>query len=223
MSPDRSSCRGQANLTALAVALVALVSATTLGLVVADGALATADREPLERRAAGSTADRLVSAERTTARPNVVFEDALRSLGSEDIDELAPPADGHAVRLRLDDETLFERGNPTGGTTVSRVVLVAERTERSRTIEVDDGSTFTLPRRTEAVEIAFNVNSDIETVRLNGRVVLHDPEGLNGQFMIRASRYETATFEFDGGSGQVRITSHPLQTTKGTLRVTVNA
>lgn len=223
MSPARSACRGQANLAALAVALVALISATTLGLVVADGALAAADREPLERRAAGSFADRLVSAERSTARPNVVFEDALRALGSEDIDDLAPPVDGHAVRLRLDDETLFERGDPTGGTTVSRVVLVAERTERSRTIEADDGTTLTLPRRTGTVEIAFDTTSDIETVRLNGRVVLRDPDGLSGRYSVRASRYETATFTFDGGSGRIRITSHPLRTTKATLRVTVDA
>lgn len=222
MNPISSSYRGQANLAALAVALVALVSATTLGLVVADGALAAADREPQERRGAVTVADRLVSAERTTARPNVVLGSVLRSLGSDDIDELAPPAEDHAVRLRLDDETLFERGDPTGGSTVSRVVLVAERTERSRTVDADDGTTRTLPRRTGSVELAFDSDSDIETVRLNGRVVLHDPDGLTGVFTVRASRYETATLAFDGGSGRVRITSNPLQTTKATLRVTVD-
>lgn len=223
MTATHSDCRGQANLAALAVALVALVSATTLGLVVADGALADAERAPLERRAAVAAADRLVSADQTTARPNVVIGSALRSLGSDDIDELAPPVEGHPIRLALGGEPLFERGDLTGGTTVSRVVLVAERTSRSRTVTVDGGTALTLPRRTESVALAFDSDSDVETVRLNGRVVLHDPNGLTGGYTVRTSRYETATLAFEGGSGRVRITSHPLQTTKATLRVTVDA
>lgn len=225
MTPNPSpgpSRRGQANLASLAVALVALVSATTLGLVVADGALAEADREPLERRAAVAAADRLVNAERTTARPNVVLGDAIRSLGGEGLDRLVPPVEGHAVRLRIDDEVLFERGDPTGGTTMSRVVLVAERTERSRTIAVDDGTTLTLPRRTDRFDLALDSDSGVETVRLNGRVVLHDPDGVTGRFTVSASRYETATLAFEGGSAEVRVTGHPLQTTKATLRVTVD-
>lgn len=222
MTTSRPGCRGQANLAALAVALVALVSATTLGLVVADGALADAERAPLERRAAVAAADRLVSAERTTTRPNVVLGSVLRSLGGDEIDRLAPPVEGHPIRLRLDDETLFDRGDPTGGTTVSRVVLVAEPATRSRTVTVDDGTALTLPRRSESVELAFDSGSDVETVRLNGRVVLHDPDGLTGRFTVDASRYETATLAFEGGSGRVGITSHPLQTTKATLRVTVD-
>jgi hypothetical protein len=201
---------------------VALISATTLGLVVADGALAAADREPLERRAAVAATDRLVTAERTAARPNVVLADAVRSLDGAAIDDLAPPLEGRAVRLRLDDELLFERGDPTGGTTVSRVILVAERTERSRTVAVEDGTTLTLPRRTDEVVLAFDGDSDVETVRLNGRVVLHDPDGLTGHFTVAASRYETATLAFKGGSAQVQLTSRPLRGTKATLRVTVD-
>ena len=214
--------RGQANLVALAVALVALISATTLGLVVADGALADAERDPLERRAAVAAADRLVTAEETTVRPNVLAAAALRSLDGADIDSLAPPVEGRDIRLRIDDETLFERGDPTGGTTVSRVVLVAERTSRSRTVTASDRTTLTLPRRTSQVQLTFGVSADIETVRLNGRVVLHDPDSLTGQFTVQASRYETATLAFEGGSGEVDLTSHPLQTTKATLRVTVD-
>ncbi|MFB6221342.1 MAG: hypothetical protein ABEH90_07865 [Halolamina sp.] len=217
------SRRGQANLAALAVALVALVSATTLGLVVADGALADAQREPRERRAAVAATDRLVSAASTTVRPNVLAGEAVRSLDAEDIDRLAPPVAGAALRLRVDDETLVVRGDPTGGTTVQRVVLVAERTSRSRTISATGGTTLTLPRRTDRVELAFGTASDIETVRVNGRVVLHDPDGLAGRFTVRASRYETATLAFEGGSGRVEVTSHPLQTTKATLGVTVDA
>jgi len=214
--------RGQANLVALAIALVALISATTLGLVVADSALAGADREPLERRDADIAADRIVSADETTVRPNVLLRDALRALDSQAIDRLAPPVAETPIRLRLDDETLFERGDPTGGTTVSRVVLVAERTTRSRTVAVREGTTLTLPRRTDRVRLTFGVATDVETVRINGRVVLHDPDGLTGQFTVATSHYETATLAFEGGAGNVELTTSPLQTQKATLRVTVD-
>ena len=221
MIPARS--RGQANLLSLAVALVALLSATTLGLVVADGALADADRDPLERRTAVTAADRLVSAPATTVRPNVLDAAALRTVSDRALAELAPPTEGRAVRLDLDGETVFERGDPTGGTTIQRIVLVAEPTIRTRTVAVEDGSGYTLSRRTSQVTITFDGNSTVETVRLNGRVVLHDPDGLAGRFSVSASRYETATLGFAGGSASVRVENHPFQTRKATLRVTVDA
>jgi NADPH-dependent ferric siderophore reductase len=127
------------------------------------------------------------------------------------------------VRIRLDDETLFERGDPTGGTTVRRVVLVAERTTRTRTVSASEGTRYTLPRRTDQVELTFGIAADVETVRVNGRVVLHDPDGLTGPFTVQVSRYETATLTFEGGSGEVEVAGHPLQTKKATLRVTVDA
>lgn len=214
--------RGQANLLSLAVALVALLSATTLGLVVADGALADAERDPLERRAAVAAADRLVSAPATTVRPNVLDRRAIRTVGGNALSALVPPTEGRAIRLRLDDETLFERGDPTGGTTVQRVVLVAVPTTRTRTVTVADGSSYTLPRRTTSVDLVFDGDSTVETVRLNGRVVLHDPDGLTGRFTVRPSRYETATLVFEGGAATVEIANYPLRTRKATLRVTVD-
>jgi hypothetical protein len=216
------SNRGQANLLSLAVALVALLSATTLGLVVADGALADTERDPLERRAAVATADRLVTASATTVRPNVLDLEAIRTVGGNALSDLAPPTDGRAVRLRLDDETLFERGDTASGTTAQRIVLVAEPTTRTRTVVVDDGSSYTLPRRTTSVDLVFPGDSTVETVRLNGRVVLHDPGGLTGRFTITASRYETATLGFEGGTATVDIENHPLRTRKATLQVTVD-
>ena len=217
-----SKSRGQANLASLAIALVALVSATTLGVVVADGALANADRDPLERRAAVTAADRLVNAPGTTVRSNVLDREAMQTVGGRALDTLAPPVEGRAVRLRLGDETLFERGDPTGGTTIQRVVLVAESTTRTRTVTGDDGSSHTLPRRTTRIDLVFDSSSTVETVRLNGRVVLHDSDGLRGRFSVHASHYETATLAFAGGSGAVEIVTHPLQTRKATLRVTVD-
>lgn len=213
--------RAQANLLSLAVALTALVSATALGLVVADGALAGADREPGERRAADAAAERLVSADATTVRENVLDREAVAGLTLADLDALAPPVANRSVRVRLGGETLLERGDPTGAT-VERVVLLAGRTTRSRAVAVGDGDEVTLPRRTDRVELTFGPESTVETMRVNGRVVLHDPGGLSGQFVIEPSRYETATLSFDGGVAQVGIESRPLRTEKATLRVTVD-
>jgi hypothetical protein len=213
--------RAQANLLSLAVALTALVSATALGLAVADGALAGADREPGERRAADAAAERLVSADATTVRENVLDREAVTGLTLTDLDALAPPVANRSVRVRLGGETLLERGDPTGAT-VERVVLLAGRTTRSRAVAVGDGDEVTLPRRTDRVELTFGPESTVETMRVNGRVVLHDPGGLSGQFVIEPSRYETATLSFDGGVAQVGIESRPLRTEKATLRVTVD-
>ncbi|KPN30008.1 hypothetical protein SY89_00728 [Halolamina pelagica] len=216
-----SGTRAQANLLSLAVALTALVSAATLGLVVADGALAGADRNPGQRRAAGAVAERLVSAEATTVRENVLDGEVIADLSAATIAELAPPAANRSIRVQLGEETLFERGDPTGAT-VERVVLVAERTTRSRSVAVGDGDDLTLPRRTDRVELTFAAGSTVKTVRVNGRIVLHDPGGLAGQFVVEPSRYETATLSFEGGTAQVGIESRPLRTEKATLRVTVD-
>lgn len=222
MMTYRADRRGQANLAALAVALVALVSATTLGIVVADGALADADRDPETRRAAVAVADRVVSADSTTVRPNVLDGDALRSFTAARLDSLAPPVEGRAVRVRIGGRTVVNRGYPSDGTTIRRVVLVATETERTRTISVADGTAVTLPRRSPRVEITFSSDADVETVRTNGRVVLHDPDGLDGTRSVSLSRYETATLTFAGGTGTVDVTSYPRQTRKTVLEVTVD-
>ena len=219
----RPGSRGQANLAALAVALVALLSATTLGLVVADGALASADRDPLSRRAADAAAERFVTADATTVRPNVLDGDALTSFTAARLDSLAPPAAGRDVTVRLGERVIVDRGDPTGGVTVRRVVLVAGTTERTQDIDVVDGTTFTLPRRSSRVALAFGPNANVTTVRANGRVVLHDPGGLDGTLTVPLSRYETTTLAFEGGTGSVAVSYYPRETRKAVLAVTVDA
>lgn len=214
--------RGQANLAALAVALVALVAATTLGLVVADGALSDAQRDSLTRRAATAAADRLVTAEVTTVRPNVLDDAALPSLTANRLDGLAPPVEGRDVRVQLGDDVLIHRGDPTGGVTVRRVVLVAEETTRTRSVAVANDSSVTLPRRSTRATFDFSTAAGIETVRANDRVVLHDPDGLSGTRTVRLSRYETTTLTFSGGAGTVAVTYYPRETHKATLAVTVD-
>lgn len=217
-----ADARGQANLAALTVALVALVSAATLGVVVADGALASADRDPRTRRVAVAVADRFVTADATTVRPNVLDRNALTSFTLARLDALAPPVAGQDVRLRLNDESVLSRGHPADGETVRRVVLVADRTERIQRLAVGDGTEFTLPRRSSRVELRFGDDATVTTVRANGRVVLYDPDGLDGARSVRLSRYETTTLTFSGGSGDVEVRYYPRRTRKAVLEVTVD-
>lgn len=223
----RARDRAQANLAALAVALVLLTTATAVGVALADGALASADRDPIERRAAAGAADRLVAADApVTERANVLNRSAVGALAVEDLDDLAPPVRGRAVRVRLDGDPVLERGDPAGGTTVRRVVLLAEREPATRTLNLSDASTATLPRRADAVTVRIDPGPDaeIETVRANDRVVLHDPSGIEGEATVALSRRETTRlrFEADGDRrGTVRLTYRPAETTKAVLEVTV--
>lgn len=69
--------------------------------------------------------------------------------------------------------------------------------------------------------------SRLRTVRAHGRVVLYDPAGLEGHYVVRVSRFATTTltFETDGPlpRGDVVVTYTPERTTKSTLEVTVDA
>lgn len=217
--------RGQANLAALAVALVAVTSATALGVVVADDALGGATRTPRQRRAAVAAADRLVAGDApTTRRPNVLDGPTVANLSLPDLDALAPPVRGRSIRVRLGDRTLVSRGDPVGGVTVRRVVLVADAGTRTRTHALADGRRLTLPRRTRTVRIDFGNATGVETVRANGRVALHDPNGLSGVATVRLSRYETTRLAFAGADlvGTVSLTTHPVETEKAVLAVTVD-
>lgn len=217
--------RAQANLVAVAVALVALTGVTVFGVVLADGALAAADREPLERRAAVSTADRLVAADSPlTVRANVLDGGDLPSLTLGRLETIAPALAGRTFRVRLDERVVVARGDPMDGTTVRRVVLVATRSEKTRSLSLAAANEFTLPRRTTRVTMDLRGATGVETVRADGRVVLHDPGGLDGQATVAVSRFETTTLAFEGPDevgGTVRVTYHPERTTKAVLEVTV--
>jgi hypothetical protein len=221
--------RGQTNLVVLAAALLLVTTVTGVSLAVADGALAGADREPLDRRAAVAVADRLVAADApNTTRGNVLNRSSALSLTASDVDRLAPSARGRPLRVRLGDRTLVERGDPTDGVTIRRVVLVANRTTERRTITLADTDGVTLPRRTPRVtlRIAPDAATTVETVRANGRVVLHNRSGLSGTYTVSTSRFETARFTFAAGDdprGRVAVSYYPARTTKAVLEVTVGA
>lgn len=222
--------RAQANLVALGVALLLVTGALGMGLVVADGAFHGATRDPLERRAAASLADRLVAADAPlTYRTNVLNATAVARLDPASLAARYPVSEGFDVRIRLDDRTLVETGDPTGGVTVRRVVLVGSR-ERA-TLEpalAADRRSVTLPRRTDRAVVSLHppVGSVVRTVRANGRVLLHDPDGLRDDHRIRLSRYETVELRFEGDGplprGAVEIAYFPETTIKAVLVVTVD-
>ncbi len=212
--------RGQANLPALAVALLVVTTSAGLALGFADSAFTSADRDAKERSVAAGVAAELVSADSpTNERANVL--NATR-VDAGTVSELVPEA--VEVRVELDDELVYERGTPDDGTTIRRIVLVADR--QTVTFDPDlDRPRVTLPRRTPAATIEIGAGADVETVRANDRVVLHDPSGIDGVHEVGLSRYETTTFRFEGDveTGEVTITYHPRQTTKAVLAVTVDA
>jgi uncharacterized membrane protein len=226
-----SVSRGQANLPVLAVALVVLTSATAVSVALADGALGSADRDPADRRVANAVAERLTAADSSVAaRANVLNETAIDSLDSATLSNLSRPARNAAVRVRLADRTLVDRGTVSNGVTVRRVVLVSNRTSERRTLDLSTATTVTLPRRTNRVRLDVDTGpgTTVETVRANDRVVLHDDDGLadGGTTTIRTSRYETTTLTFETSGrrrGAVTVTYYPAETTKAVLAVTADA
>lgn len=220
--------RGQTGLPALAIALLVLTVVTGLGLAMADGALASAERNADERRVASSLAERMVASESPlTGRANVLDATRIERLDGSSLERAFPVVDGHRVRVRVNDSTVATTGDGSGGTTFRRLAVL-ER-EQTRTLQPDLGRerSLTLPRRTteSTLEISPPANATVTAVRANDRVVLRNSSGLTGQFDVDLSRFETTELRFQGtGSlppGSVTIDYPAPETTKTTLEVTV--
>lgn len=126
-APRRVRTRGQATMVSLAIALVLLVAAAGTALALAHGALAAAERDAPERNAATDLADRLVAPDAPhVRRPNVLDRDETADLTVGDVESLSPGVGERPFRIRIDDRTLLERGDPAGGATVERLVVLAE-------------------------------------------------------------------------------------------------
>jgi len=221
--------RGQTELPELAVAFVLLTTVVVFGVGAATTALSTAERPAVERQAAVGVSEQLVS-ERSpvTARQNVLAADELPALNRsvlETVYGLPPESD---VRVTLDGETLVDEA-PSGGTTIERLVLVEERTATTVDPDFEQNRTAVLPRRSPRVRLTIDPEpgTTVRAVRADDRVVLDNRSGLRGTFEVALSRYETKrlTFEAVGrlSDNDVEITHFPAETTKATLRVTVDA
>lgn len=213
--------RGQTSLVSLAVAFLLLVAVVGVALALASGALASAQRSPADRHTAAATAERLVGTDSpVTRRQNVLNGSTVRNLSVADVTAAVPSLGSAAFRIELDGTTLAERGDPADGATIRRIVLVATETPRTRTI--DPTSDVTLPRRTEQIQFDFE-NASVETIRINGRIVLHRESGLFGTETVRVTRRETLRLGFDStASGTLTVTTVPVETRKATLEVTVD-
>jgi hypothetical protein len=222
--------RAQTNLVALVLALVLVTGATVVGIAAADGALAGADRDPLDRHAATAVADRLVAGDSpTTVRANALDAAAVEALNASRLEALAPPAEGAALRITLDGESVVERGDPSGGVTVRRSVTVVSRSEPvRRAVNLSRGSTVRVPRGVERATVAVDSgeNTTIRTVRAGERVVLYDGAGLDSNATVYLSRYEPTTVRPRAGAnatGRVVVTYSLPRAQTRTMAVTVDA
>ena len=224
MTGSSLGARGQTNLPVLAVALVVLTAVTGMTLAMAEGAYLSAERDADERATAVSLADRFVAADAdVTRRENVLDAASLAEFSRADAERMVPAAGDTAVRLRVGDETLVDHGDPDGGTTIRRIALVAETDTWRAEMAVED-ETLTVPRRTETV--AFDVDGDVHTIRINDRPVAHDPSGIDdrqGPIRVDTSRYETVTVSAEGSDGSVGVEAFPEHTEKAVVAVTVDA
>lgn len=222
------SARAQTNLPALAVALLVLTTTVGLGMALADRAFGSADRQPDERRVAVALSERLVSPDGPlTTRANVLNGTAVDALTTQRLRSQFPVVGDRAVRVRLDNRTLVDDGPTAGGTTVRRIVLVRRAEPRQYEPRFAATNGTTLPRRTDQVRLTVQTppRTALDTVRANGRVVLHNQSGLAGNFTVAVSRFETTRLSFTANrslsQGDVVVTYVPARTTKATLEVTV--
>jgi hypothetical protein len=222
--------RGQANLLSLAAALVLLTTATVGGVLVANVALADADTDPGAKHAAEALANRLVAADAPHARrSNVVSEAKLRSVTAADVHRLAPSVRGRPLRVRLGDEVVAERGDPSG-VQIRRRVRVERTVTRAATVNLSVRR-VSLPTRVPAVRLSVTARNGtaLTAVRANDRLVLHEPDGLSGDYEFRAPRDAppTIAFELEGGGdaegveGDVTIRWTETNATVEPLTVTV--
>jgi hypothetical protein len=221
--------RGQASLPVLAVALLTLTATGLLAVTVAGGALAAADRPAEERRTAVAAAERMVAPDSPlTDRANVLDAAALTAFDDDALAESFPVTQDAQVAMAVDGE-VYAGSDDAAGPTVRRLVHVLETEERTVEPSFGTAAAVTLPRRSGRIEVALDPAPDtrIETVRVNERVVLHDPEGLRGEFTLSLSRRETSRLAFEANrslsEGSVSLTFPLERTRKATLSVTVDA
>jgi len=219
-----TASRGQANLPALAVALLLVGTSVGVAVALAGGAFVAADTEPRDTRLASSLAERLVAADGPlSVRANVLSRDAV-----ENVSRAVCPGDADC-RVRLDGETVAARGDPERGETVRRVVLAADAEWRTLDSALSGADAVTLPRRTANATVRLDppTGTRVTTVRANGRVVLHDPDGLDGRYDLALSRYDTVTLALDANrdlGAQTLTVDYRVETTsKAVLAVTVDA
>lgn len=194
----KSASRGQANLLAVAVALVLLTSVLGASLAVAESVLvgATAERDAADRHAASTLAARFVTDAPASYPPNVIPN---QSVTADSVESLAPVVKDASWRIELGGRTLHERGDPSGGATVYRGVMVAIPQNHTETVDLATNDTLTLPHRTDSLALTIDPgpNTTVHTVRVNDRIVLHNETGLSGGVAVPTSRTRVTELTFE--------------------------
>lgn len=220
--------RAQTTLPALGFALLLLTAVLVLGVAVADGSLADADREALQRQAAVDLSDRLVAPDSPlTERGNVLNRSAVRALDGQRLRTYYGLRNASDATVSLGGDRIASTGSVDDGTTIVRLVVVENTTERTLTPTFTGRNSVTLPRRSRRATLQIAPpNATVTTVRANERVVLHNDSGLRGTFAVALSPYRTTTFVFESGdhlaTGSVDVTYYPTTTEKARLEVTVD-
>lgn len=182
--------RAQANLLALAAALVVVSAALGVALLYAGGSLSTATGEPGERVLATGLADRMLASDGPLSRADGTLNASkVRNFTGRDLALILPQENDAAIRVRLGGEVLARRGTIRDGTSVTRLVRVVEHRTVIRRPDLSTNESSDADyvlRAAHHVEISINGSAGIlETVWLDGRLVLHDSEGLDGTFTVR--------------------------------------
>lgn len=213
--------RAQANLLALAVSLLVLTMTVGTALVLVEGVFQNADRESREQRIAVTLSDRLTGDPALTSRENVINETRIRNLTPARLDRAYPIARGTDIRIRLGNETIFERGDPTGGTTVRRLVLGERPQPVTRSFS---NGTIVVSNASSRATVALNGST--RTVRVNGRVVRHDPNGL-GEVEVSLPRTGSTRIRIEPAgptsNREPTVTYHTIRTSATQLEVTIDA
>ena len=206
------TARGQANLVGFAAAVVVVATVTVTGVALAGDALADADRQPAATHAAEQVAAHLVDADAAHTRErNVLRADRTANLTLAGLDAAVPPLRGRPVSVTLGGNTLVERdGNGDADTArrthaaarVERRVRVERPIDRSVRVDLADRGGVTLSDHTGRVAVRIDTRRTrtVRTVRADARVVLHDPSGLSGRYVVAVpeTRPLTMSFESDG-------------------------
>ncbi|SEH38748.1 hypothetical protein SAMN05192561_101414 [Halopenitus malekzadehii] len=229
---SRSRSRAQAALPALAVAIVILASATVLAVTIADDARTAAERDVASRGLAVTVADILVDPEGpTTRRRTVLDRDATLALSITAIEDAVPAVRDRAIRVRLagdaiedwtvEDRTILERGSVRGGTTASRIALLARSETRTDRITVDPEAERALPATARRLTVEAR-SGNVTTVRVDDRVVLYRPNGIRGSTTIDLPRQGTDRLVLEG-TGVVGLRVERERRTPVVITVTVDA
>ena len=235
MNRECPTLRAQTELPALGIAFVLLTAALILSLGAASHAFTSAERPAMERQAAVSLSEQLVDDDLPlAARPNVLSASALESLNGSSLSETYGLSEEKSAHVQLDGESVAATddvgaGSETlDGTSIERIVLLEERTERQLAPQFEEGRTVTLPRRSLNTTLVLSPPEEttIRSVRSNGRTVLHNESGLDGTFELDTSPLETTTLFFEAlgplSRGDVELRYDAPETRKATLVVTVD-